>query len=94
MKESMTIGEFVKTCLAKWKWFAVSVCTMLLLAIAYLVVTPPKYIKKAQILVKDESAMGALMGQDSEVRRTCIMNFTPCKALGCCSTWSTRCTLM
>jgi uncharacterized protein involved in exopolysaccharide biosynthesis len=42
MKESMTIGEFVKTCLAKWKWFAVSVCTMLLLAIAYLVVTPPK----------------------------------------------------
>ena len=63
MKESMTIGEFVKTCLAKWKWFAVSVCTMLLLAIAYLVVTPPKYIKKAQILVKDESAMGALMGQ-------------------------------
>lgn len=63
MKESMTIGEFVKTCLTKWKWFAVSVSTMLLLSIAYLVVTPPKYIKKAQVLVKDESAMGAIMGQ-------------------------------
>ena len=37
--------------------------TFLLLAIAYLVVTPPKYTKKAQILVRDEGGMGGLMGQ-------------------------------
>ena len=35
----------------------------MLLAIAYLVVTPPKYTKKAQILVKEQGGMGALMGQ-------------------------------
>ena len=59
----LTIGEFVKACLAKWKWFAGSVAVIMLLAIAYLVVTPPKYTKTAQVLVKDESGMGALMGQ-------------------------------
>ena len=59
----MTIGEYLKACLAKWKWFAASVTIILLLAIVYLVITPPKYTKKAQVLVKDESAMGALMGQ-------------------------------
>ena len=64
MKENkLTIGEFVKACLAKWKWFAGSVVVIMLLAIAYLVVTPPKYTKKAQVLVKDEGGMGALMGQ-------------------------------
>lgn len=35
----------------------------MLLAIAYLVITPPKYTKKAQILVKEQGGMGALMGQ-------------------------------
>ena len=60
---TLTIGEFVKACLAKWKWFAGSVTVIMLLAIIYLVVTPPKYTKKAQVLVKDEGGMGALMGQ-------------------------------
>ena len=59
----MTISEFFHLCLKKWKWFAVSVATLLLLAIAYLVVTPPKYTKKAQVLVRDEGGMGALLGQ-------------------------------
>lgn len=63
MKDSMTISEFLGLCLNKWKWFAISIVTFLLLAIVYLVVTPPKYMKKAQVLVKDESGMGALMGQ-------------------------------
>ena len=59
----MTIGEFIRLCLAKWKWFAASVATMLLLAVAYLVVTPPKYTKKAQVLVRDNNALGGLMSQ-------------------------------
>ena len=63
MKETFTFSEFIRLCLNKWKWFAVSVATFLLLAIAYLVVTPPKYTKKAQILVRDEGGMGGLMGQ-------------------------------
>ena len=63
MEKAMTIESFIKACLNKWKWFATSVTVIMLLAIAYLVVTQPKYTKSAQILVKDDSAMGALMGQ-------------------------------
>ena len=63
MEKAMTIDSFIKACLDKWKWFATSVTVILLLAIAYLIVTPPKYTKSAQVLVKDDSAMGALMGQ-------------------------------
>ncbi len=63
MEKAMTIDSFIKACLNKWKWFATSVSVVMLLAIAYLIVTPPKYTKSAQVLVKDDSAMGALMGQ-------------------------------
>ena len=63
MKETFTISDFILLCLKKWKWFAFSVAAFLLLAIAYLVVTPPKYTKKAQILVKEDGGMGAIMGQ-------------------------------
>ncbi len=60
---NLTIGEFFSLCLAKWKWFAASVAAMILLAVAYLVVTPPKYTRKAQLLVRDDGGMGGLMGQ-------------------------------
>ena len=63
MKNNLSIGEFFKLCLAKWKWFAVSVTTILLLAVLYLVVTPPKYTRKAQLLVRDDGGMGGIMGQ-------------------------------
>ena len=59
----MTISNFIKTCFSKWKWFALSLAVTMLLGITYLVITPPKYTKKAQVLVKEESGMGALMGQ-------------------------------
>ena len=60
---TLTIGEFWKDCLAKWKWFCYSVVIIMLLAIIYLVITPPKYTKKAQVLVKEGSGMGAMMSQ-------------------------------
>lgn len=60
---TLTLGEFIRLCLAKWKWFAISVTCTLLLAAIYLIITPPKYTKEAQVLIKDESAMGGLMGQ-------------------------------
>ena len=63
MKETFTFSEFLRLCLNKWKWFAVSVATFLLLGIAYLVVTPPKYTRKAQVMIKEEGGMGGLMGQ-------------------------------
>ena len=48
---TLSIGEFFRLCLAKWKWFAASVAAVMLLAVAYLVVTPPKYMKKAQLFL-------------------------------------------
>jgi uncharacterized protein involved in exopolysaccharide biosynthesis len=63
MKESFTFSEFIRLCLKKKGWFVLSVAAFLLLAVAYLVITPPKYTRKAQILVRDEGGMGGLMGQ-------------------------------
>ena len=60
---TLTIGKFWNECLAKWTWFCYSVVTIMLLAVIYLVVTPPKYTRKAQVLIKEENGMGALMGQ-------------------------------
>ena len=59
----MTIDNFIKACLAKWKWFVTSVVTLLLLAIAYIVVTPPKYTKEAQVLIKEDNGIGGIMSQ-------------------------------
>lgn len=63
MKEKFTLSDFIKVSLNKWKWYATSVVTFLLLAIVYLVVTPPKYTRSAQILVRDEGGMSGIMGQ-------------------------------
>ena len=63
MKERFTFGEFIRLCIKEKHWFILSVAACILLAVAYLVVTPPKYTKKAQILVRDEGGMGGLMGQ-------------------------------
>ena len=63
MNNNLTIGEFFKLCLANKVKFAASVALMLVLAAAYLIVTPPKYTRKAQLLVRDEGGMGGLMGQ-------------------------------
>ena len=60
---TLTIGKFWKECLAKWKWFCYSVVTIMLLAVIFLVVTPPQYTRKAQVLIKEENGMGAIMGQ-------------------------------
>ena len=59
----MNVKDFFALCIRQWKWFATSVVTILLLAIVYLVITPPKYTRKAQILVKEEGGMGSIMGQ-------------------------------
>lgn len=63
MKESITISEFFHICINKWKLFALSATSFLLLGIVYLVVTPPKYTRKAQVLVRDDGSIGGLMGQ-------------------------------
>ncbi len=59
----MNIKDYLLHCIRQWKWFATSVAACLLLAIVYLVVTPPKYTRKAQILIKEDGGMSGIMGQ-------------------------------
>ena len=63
MKESFTFSEFIRLCIKNKHWFVISVTACIMLAVAYLVITPPKYTRQAQILVRDEGGMGGLMGQ-------------------------------
>ncbi|MBP5409012.1 MAG: hypothetical protein J6Y46_02510 [Prevotella sp.] len=63
MKEALSFSEFFSICRSKWKWFVYSVITVMLLAIAYLIVAQPKYTRKAQVLIKDDGGMGGLMSQ-------------------------------
>ena len=63
MKETFTLSDFIRVSLNKWKWYATSVVIFLLLAIVYLVITPPKYTRNAQVLVRDEGGMSGIMGQ-------------------------------
>ncbi len=63
MKETLSFSEFFSICLSKWKWFLYSVITVMLLAVAYLIVAQPKYTRKAQVLIKEDGGMGGLMSQ-------------------------------
>ena len=63
MKEKLSFSEFIRICLKKKGWFVISVTSFILLAVAYLVITPPKYTRQAQLLVRDEGGMSGLMGQ-------------------------------
>ena len=54
-------SNFIKICLKKWRWFAASVATMLVLAILFLLVVAPRYERTATILIKDESGGGGLL---------------------------------
>ena len=53
--------DFIKICMKKWRWFAASVVTMLVLAIAFLLIVPPRYEREATILIKDETSGGGLL---------------------------------
>ena len=53
--------DFLKICIKKWRWFAVSICSCLVLAILFLLVVPPRYEREATLLIKDETSGGGLL---------------------------------
>ena len=53
--------SFLRTCIEKWRWFAASVATTLVIGIAFLLVYAPRYERTATILIKDESGGGGLL---------------------------------
>ena len=52
---AVTLKELWYQCLNKWKWFVVSVVACLLVAGAYLWVTPKEYNRSATIMIKPEN---------------------------------------
>jgi len=53
--------SFIKTCIEKWRWFAASVATTLIIGIAFLLVYAPRYERTATILIKDENGGSGLL---------------------------------
>ena len=52
---------FLRTCIEKWRWFAVSVITTLVIGILFLLIYAPRYERTATILIKDENGGGGLL---------------------------------
>ena len=53
--------DFLKICLAKWRWFAGSVVGTLVIGVLVLLMVQPKYERSASVLVKDEKGGGGLL---------------------------------
>lgn len=54
-EEYMKIQDLLQLCLAKWRWFAISLSIALGIAVLYLLITPPVYTRSADILIKEDS---------------------------------------
>ena len=51
----VTIGDLWKLCVARWRWYVVSVGLCLVLALGYLLKTPYLYTRYAAIIVREEN---------------------------------------
>ena len=49
------IQDLFYLCLAKWRWFVVSLAVTLGIAVYYLLTTPPVYTRSASLLIKEDS---------------------------------------
>lgn len=56
------IQDLYYLCLAKWRWFVLSLVVCLGVAIIYLLMTPPVYTRTASLLIKEESKGQSLSG--------------------------------
>ena len=59
----ISIGDLLRMCTARWRWFALSVAVSLFIAVNYLLTTPYLYTRTAAIIVQEES-----MGKNSTER--------------------------
>ena len=51
----LTIADLWHLCVARWRWFVVSICICLSSALYFLHVTPYMYKREASVLVIEES---------------------------------------
>jgi len=62
-ENSPTVKEVFYLCLAKWRWFAISVLLAISSAVLYILCTPPVYTRSALVMVKEDSK-GRSIGSD------------------------------
>lgn len=65
MDDSIQIKDLLYLCLAKWKWFILSLLVTLSLAFLYLLKTPSVYTRSATLLIK-ENTKGQSLASDVE----------------------------
>ena len=63
VENGVDLKDLLFLCLAKWKWFVLSVVITLGIAFLYLLTTPPVYQQSASLLIK-EDAKGQSIGSD------------------------------
>ena len=61
--DSMRFRELLRLCMARWRWFALSVTITVGLAVLYILCTPPVYTRSAFLMVKEDSK-GKAIGSD------------------------------
>ena len=61
----ISIQDLLYLCLSKWYWFAISLVITLAIAVLYIKMTPPTYVRTASILIKEDTKGGSLSGDVS-----------------------------
>lgn len=61
--DALRVKEFFYLCLAKWRWFVVSVLSCVCVAVFYILCTPPVYTRSAFLMVKEDTK-GKAIGSD------------------------------
>ena len=62
-ENALTVKDLFYLCLAKWRWFVLSVFLVVGLAVFYILRTPPVYTRSALVMVKEDSK-GRSIGSD------------------------------
>lgn len=62
-EKTLTVKDLFYLCIAKWRWFAVSVLIAAGVAVFYILRTPPVYTRSALVMVKEDSK-GRSIGSD------------------------------
>lgn len=52
---TLPIIDLLYLCIGNWHWFAVSLFVTLTIAVLYILMTPPVYVSRASLLIKDDS---------------------------------------
>jgi capsular exopolysaccharide synthesis family protein len=60
--EFLRIKDFLYLCLAKWRWFVLSLVVALAIAVVYLLRTSPVYVMSAEVLIKESNRTQSIGG--------------------------------